>query len=39
MEFADAWGSGSVILLSPTATAKRAIAIAGLDGQPGVEVR
>ena len=40
MEFARSRnGSGTLILLSPTATAKRAIAIAGLDGQPGVEVR
>ena len=39
MEFARSRnGSGPLILLSPTATAKRAIAIAGLDGQPGVEV-
>ena len=39
MEFARARnGSGPLILASPTATARRAIAIAGLDGQPGVEV-
>jgi len=40
MEFARSRnGNGPLILLSPTATARRAIAIAGLDGQPGVEVR
>ena len=40
MEFARSRnGSGPLILASPTATARRAIAIAGLDGQPGVEVR
>ena len=39
MEFARSRnGSGPLILASPTATARRAIAIAGLDGQPGVEV-
>jgi len=40
MEFARSRnGSGPLILASPTATAKRAMAIAGLDAQPGVDVR
>ena len=39
MEFARSRsGSGPLILASPTPTARRAIAIAGLDDQPGVEV-
>ena len=39
MEFARSRnGSGPLILASPTGTARRAIAIAGLDDQPGVEV-
>lgn len=39
MEFARSQnGSGPVILASPSATAKRAIEIAGLEGHPGVEI-
>jgi hypothetical protein len=40
MEFARSRnGNGVLILVNPTSTAKRAMAIAGLDAQPGVEVR
>jgi anti-anti-sigma factor len=39
MEFARSKnGSGPVLLASPSATAKRAIEVAGLGGHPGVEV-
>ena len=39
MEFARSQnGSGPLILASPSATAKRAIEIAGLEGHPGVEI-
>ena len=39
MEFARSQnGSGPLLLASPSATAKRAIEIAGLAGHPGVEI-
>ena len=39
MEFARAQnGSGPLILASPSATAKRALEIAGLEGHPGVQI-
>ena len=39
MEFARSLnGSGPVILASPSATAKRAFEIAGLEDHPGVEI-
>ena len=39
MEFARSQnGSGPLILASPSATAKRALEIAGLEGHPGVQI-
>jgi anti-anti-sigma factor len=39
MQFASSQnGSGPVILAGPSATARRALEIAGLEGHPGVEV-
>jgi anti-anti-sigma factor len=39
MEFARSQnGSGPLILASPSATAKRALEIAGLEGHPGLEI-
>ena len=39
MEFAHSQnGSGPLILASPSATAKRALEIAGLEGHPGLEI-